>query len=84
MKYFPIFVLRNVGSELERSLAMVTKRKDNKANEQKKRRAKIGKLKLNKETIKELTADQQRQLKGGVKRTTESRGVTCTCADQGC
>ena len=62
---------------------MVTKRKDNKANEQKKRRAKIGKLKLNKETIKELTADQQRKLKGGV-TPAESRGFTCTCPDYGC
>ena len=45
---------------------MVTKSKDNKATEQTKRRAKVGKLKLNKETIKDLTAGQLRQLKGGI------------------
>jgi hypothetical protein len=41
---------------------MVTKKTSEKA---KKRRVKVGKLQLNKETIKELTPGKQKQVKGG-------------------
>ena len=62
---------------------MVTKSKHNKANEQTKRRAKVGKLQLNKERIKDLTPDQQKKLKGGQIGTGgtagETRGFTCSC-----
>ena len=62
---------------------MVTKNKDNKANEQTKRRAKVSKLQLNKKRIKDLTPDQQKQVKGGqiVRGGTagETRGFTCSC-----
>ena len=63
---------------------MVTNSKDNKANEQTKRRAKVGKLQLNKESIKDLTPDQQKQLKGGQivrhgPTIGETRGLTCSC-----
>ena len=63
---------------------MVTKSENNKANEQTKPRAKVGKLQLNKERIKDLTPDQQKQLKGGqivrVGPTVgETRGFTCSC-----
>jgi hypothetical protein len=50
-------------AQFERRLDVVTKSKDNKASEQTKRGARIGKLQLNKERIKDLTADQQKQLK---------------------
>ncbi len=35
---------------------------------QKKNKVKIGKLKLNKETVKELTGGQKKQLRGGAAR----------------
>jgi len=46
---------------------MVTKKKSTSSKEAKKGRVKIGKLKLSKETIKDLTDKDQRQLKGGAK-----------------
>ena len=65
---------------------MVTKNENHKANEQAKRRTKVGKLQLNKESIKDLTPDQQKRVKGGqiVRGGTagETRGTTCSC--QGC
>ena len=36
------------------------------------RRLKLGKLKLNKETVKDLTGTEQNQLKGGVGPNTEA------------
>ncbi len=44
---------------------MVTKPK--KAGGTKKGRVKVGKLKLNKETVKDLSASQQKQVKGGLR-----------------
>jgi hypothetical protein len=38
---------------------------------------KVGKLSLNKETIKDLTAAKQKQVKGGSPQ--ETKGRTCTC-----
>ena len=63
---------------------MVTKSKDHKANEQKKRRSNVGKLQLNKETIQDLTASQQKQLKGGQKPpVNDTERWTCSCAGCG-
>ena len=60
---------------------MVTKGKDSKASEQTKPRAKVGKLRLNKEAIKDLTPDQLKQLKGGqvVRGANETKGISCSC-----
>ena len=60
---------------------MVTKGKDSKASEQTKLRAKVGKLRLNKEAIKDLTPDQLKQLKGGqiVRVGNETKGISCSC-----
>ena len=60
---------------------MVTKNENHKANEQAKRRTKVGKLQLNKESIKDLTPDQQKRVKGGqiVRGANETKGITCSC-----
>ena len=44
---------------------MVTKNKN--TNEQPKSRAQVGKLQLNKETVKELTVDKLKHIKGGLR-----------------
>ncbi len=44
---------------------MVTKAKQTSKQEEGKGRVKVGKLKLNRETVKELTASEEEQLKGG-------------------
>ena len=46
---------------------MVTKKKGTSTKEAKKGRVKVGKLKLNKETVKNLTNKDQSQLKGGAR-----------------
>ncbi len=51
---------------------MVTKNKTG----QKKVKVKVGKLKLNKETVKDLTRSEQKQLKGGL-----APKVTPKCGD---
>ena len=56
---------------------MVTKKTSEKVAT--KNRVKVGKLQLNKETIKELAPGKQKQVKGGAVGTQESRGVTCSC-----
>jgi len=53
---------------------MVTKPKAADKKE-KKGRVKVGKLKLNKETIKDLTPSAQNQIKGG--RKPQGSGVNC-------
>lgn len=54
---------------------MVTKSKT--TGGQKKGRVKVGKLKLNKETVKDLTGGKQKQIKGGILRnlTTDYRCI---------
>jgi hypothetical protein len=47
---------------LERSHNMVIKRKTG----EKKGKVKVGKLKLKKETVKDLTGDEQKRVKGGL------------------
>jgi hypothetical protein len=56
---------------------MVTKSKKQVAGgkEGKKNRVKVGKLKLNRETVKDLTGDEARRVKGGV----GGGGGTPTC-----
>ncbi len=44
---------------------MVTKKKSTGKKEQKKGRVKVAKLTLNKESVKDLTASQRKQIKGG-------------------
>ena len=46
---------------------MVTKKKNASSKEAKKSRVKVSKLKLNKETVKNLTNRDQKQLKGGAR-----------------
>jgi len=46
---------------------MVTKKKSASSKEAKKSRVKVSKLKLNKETVKNLTNRDQKQLKGGAR-----------------
>ena len=47
---------------------MVTRSKKEKATE-KRRRVKVGELKLNKETVKDLSAGEQRKIEGGVPKS---------------
>ncbi len=57
---------------------MVTKRKAG----QKKGRVKVGNLKLNKETVKNLSAGEQRKVKGGLvvaSGVCVETGETCRC-----
>lgn len=49
-----------------------------KQSSEKKDRVKVGKLKLNKETVKNLTGSQERKIKGGAKHTDG-----CTLAGSG-
>lgn len=65
---------------------MVTKSKKQTAGEkeQKKSRVKVGKLKLNKETVKDLTGSDEKKVKGGMLPPTRrtpwvSCGQTCGC-----
>ena len=44
---------------------MVTKRKSTSEKEVKKGRVKVGKLKFNKETVKNLVGKEEKQIKGG-------------------
>ena len=63
---------------------MVTKSKDDNADERRKRRSNVGKLQLKKETIQDLTASQQKQLKGGQRtQGDDSERPTCTCVTCG-
>ncbi|HEV2764436.1 MAG TPA: class I lanthipeptide [Pyrinomonadaceae bacterium] len=41
---------------------------------EKKGRVKLGKLELNKETVKDLTGDEQRKIKGGMSRAAAAHG----------
>ena len=57
------------------------------AKKQTKGRVQVGKLNLNKETVKELTAGEQKQLKGAVAKRTANCGdfprtvnTNCNCA----
>ncbi len=45
---------------------MVTKKKSTSEKEEKKGRVKVGKLKLNRETVKDLTGREQQRVKGGL------------------
>jgi hypothetical protein len=62
---------------------MVTKKKSTSTKQAKKGRVKVGKLKLNKETVKNLTDKDQSQLKGGAKargnNTTVCTRPACLC-----
>lgn len=53
---------------MKRETVMVTK-KENKS------RVKVGKLKLNKETVKDLTDKEARRIKGGVGTATCNNGI---------
>ena len=60
---------------------MVTKSKT-KTTDAKKTRVKVGKLKLNKETVKDLNGGQQKQIQGGVGKTNQC--ALCTAEPSGC
>lgn len=63
---------------------MVTKKKRTGAAT-KKGRIKVGNLKLNRETIKDLSGSERKQIKGGgisVRAGCGSAEITCTCAKQ--
>jgi hypothetical protein len=51
---------------MERRIPMVTKSKQKSKQEKDKGRVKVGKLKLNKETVKNLTASNQKRIRGGL------------------
>ena len=55
---------------------MVTKKRSMNKVEQKKGRVKVGKLKLKKETVKNLSGKEEKLIRGGVIRRTHE-----TCAD---
>jgi hypothetical protein len=46
---------------------LVTKSKQKSAQKKEKGRVKVGKLQLNKETVKTLTSSERRKIKGGVR-----------------
>ena len=59
---------------------MVTKNKNQGEKEVTKSRVKVGKLQLSKETIKDLTPDKQKQVKGGkMEQYPQTFCVTCSC-----
>jgi len=53
---------------------------------QKESKVKVGKLKLNKTTVKALTSNQEKQIKGGLRRKTPSEPCSSGCPtwDDGC
>lgn len=59
---------------------MVTRSKKTSEKEEKKGRVKVGNLKLNKETVKDLTSDNLRGIKGG-RAAADSDAVGCTAYD---
>ena len=56
---------------------MVTKSRN--AGAKKKGKVKVGKLKLNKETVKDLSAKAQQKVKGGLAPTLTCGGCSITC-----
>ena len=58
---------------------MVTRNKTHKTGEkeEKKGRVKVGKLKVNKETVKDLTGKEAKQVKGGVATGGGNTKATC-------
>ena len=56
---------------------MVTKKKSTGEKEEKKGRLKVGQLKLKKETVKDLTGREARQVKGGGIKTGLQCSVCC-------
>jgi hypothetical protein len=51
---------------------MVTKSKKKNTSEARKSRVKVGKLQLNRETVKDLTGSKQKQIKGGLRAWSEA------------
>ena len=60
---------------------MVTKSKKQGTTE-KKRKVKVGELKLNKETVKDLTGGQQKQIKGGKRKGNMCTDTSCDCGGE--
>ena len=58
---------------------MVTKKKSTAAT---KGRVKMQKLKLSRETVKNLSASEEKQIKGGALPTTSKAAISCACAKQ--
>ena len=56
---------------------MVTKRNSTDEKEVKKGRVGVGKLKLNKETVQNLSAKKAKQIKGGLEKNPRSVPVVC-------
>ena len=56
---------------------MVNKRKSTEKNQANKSRAKVGKLQLNKETVKELSGQEEKRLRGGMARRPIKTDDTC-------
>jgi len=57
---------------------MATKKKSTGKKEARKGRVKVAKLTLNKESVKDLTASQRKQIKGGKAKAIISLGPDCT------
>ena len=60
---------------------MVTKKKSTGKQKAIRGRVKVGKLQLNKETIKDLTGSQRKQIKGGAKRRGSDPNTACCVTD---
>jgi len=58
---------------------MVTKKKSSDERKKEKGRVKVGKLNLNKETIKDLSPEEKSRIKGGA-TANQTRELLCTLA----
>lgn len=61
---------------------MVTKRKGSSEKEVTKQKVKVGKLNLNKETVKDLQDAETKKVKGGAPRASGGGGCTASCNNQ--
>ncbi|MGH9944669.1 MAG: hypothetical protein ACRD9R_20165 [Pyrinomonadaceae bacterium] len=57
---------------------MVAKKKQSTETEETKGKVKVGKLKLNKESVKDLTGSQQKQIRGGKGKQIITAGCVTT------
>jgi hypothetical protein len=63
---------------------MVSKKKNANDKQETKARVKVGKLQLNKETLRDLTAAEHKQVKGGQNPpANDTERVTCSCGGCG-
>jgi hypothetical protein len=63
---------------------MATTKKENKTSDKQEGAGKIKPLKLNKQTVRDLTADELNKVGGGIDRITAGCKVTVPCASNAC